>query len=66
MKKIYDFIGGKKLFAFYLVLLVNIFLMCFGKYTESFANFCIMLSGTYMVGNVGHHFAERGKDDKLE
>ena len=62
MNKFYKWFGGKKMFVFFLLLFINILALCYGKFSDQFANFCLMLGGVYAVGNVGEHFANGGKD----
>jgi len=58
----YKWCGGKKMFVFYLLLIINIILCWFNKYSDDFGKFCLMLGGMYVLGNVGEHFAGRGKN----
>ena len=50
------------MFVFYLLLIINIILCWFNKYSDDFGKFCLMLGGMYVLGNVGEHFAGRGKN----
>jgi len=53
MKKVFDFVGGRKLTVFFLLLIINSVLAAMGKFSAEFGNFCIMLGSVYVVGNVG-------------
>jgi hypothetical protein len=62
MKKIYDFCSGRKMFIFFLLLIINSTLAVIGKFDGNFGNFCIMLYGVVVVGNVGSKVV--GKSEK--
>jgi hypothetical protein len=62
MKKVYDWFGGRKMFVFYLMLIINCGLAAAGKFDGNFGNFCIMLYGVVVVGNVGSKVV--GKSEK--
>jgi hypothetical protein len=53
MKKLYDAMGGRKMFIFFLLLIINSILAGIGKFDGNFGDFCIMIYGVVVVGNVG-------------
>lgn len=61
MKNIYSFVGGRKMFVFYLILCINAVAVFYDKYTSEFGNFCVMLGSMYVLGNVGSKFSGTDK-----
>jgi nitrate/nitrite transporter NarK len=57
MEKIYKFFGGRKLFCFYILLLINVIALFTNKFDSEFANFSIMLGSVYVIGNIGAKFS---------
>jgi|TARA_R110000803_G_scaffold62773_1_gene123162 hypothetical protein len=59
MKKVYDFIGGRKLtFALVLTVLATIFVWYSKSTAAEWSNFMIWTFGTYALGNVGEYFGK--------
>ena len=61
MGLVYSFFKGRKMFIFFLLLVINAILAGLGKFSADFGSFCIMLSGVYVVGNVGEKLSEAKK-----
>jgi|TARA_B110000908_G_C10029056_1_gene346511 hypothetical protein len=58
MEKIYDKIGGRKMFlALILAILVTIFLLIEKCNFDQWSNFIIWIFGTYAVGNSVEHLS---------
>lgn len=50
MKKVYDFFGGRKLYYFNLLLVLNFILAINNKWVAEFGYFCIGLYGVAVAG----------------
>lgn len=62
MTNFYKWWGGRKVFIFYLLLLLNAILAATGKFRPEFGNFCIMLYGVVVAGNVGSKYGKKHED----
>jgi len=58
MLSIYKMLGGRKMFVFYLLLLINAVAFFLNLFSSDFANFCIMLFSVVIVGNVSSKFTK--------
>ncbi len=63
MSKFYEWCGGRKIAVFYLLLSINLGFAMFGNFNDDFANFCILLGGTYVLGNVTQKGVTRSKNE---
>jgi nitrate/nitrite transporter NarK len=59
MNRIYDWFGGRKMFTFFLLLIINSFLAVMGKFKPGFGEFCIYLYAVVVLGNVGSKFGKK-------
>jgi hypothetical protein len=56
---IYKFFGGRKMFIFYLLLLINTVAYFTNQFSTEFGYFCIYLYGVIVMGNVGSKIVKR-------
>ena len=60
MKKIYEFLGGRKMFfAMILLIIATIFVFADKSDVSSWSNFVIWVFGSYCVGNGIEHIANK-------
>ena len=57
MASLYKAVGGRKVFIFFLLLLVNTVALFLDKFNSEFGNFCVMLYSVIVIGNVSSKFA---------
>lgn len=65
MNCLYNFVGGRKIFFFLLLLLINVILYIKGIWDDKFGSFCIWLYASIIVGieggKVNKKFEFRGR-----
>jgi len=62
LNKIYNWCGGRKVFIFYLLLMLNFGLTCADNFNDAFANFCILLGASYLAANVTQKGVQKIKE----
>jgi hypothetical protein len=63
MNKIYKIFGGRKMYYFNFIFIVNVILVMINRWVDGFGWFSIGLYGTIVLGIEGNKFI-RGRNDK--